>query len=1235
MTWHSLIDPALSGRLCLTLMHSVWQVSLLALILWSLDQFWRTASVERRYVLNVTALVMALVALPITYQLLDVSEPINNTISKITTLTTVAEPKPVSLPKSNTPVKTELIVSSETQTRTPLLQPADQLQPTTATASNIVAPSPVSRSSRWLLLAPWIVVIYAAGVALMLTRLIVASIRANRLGAQAVLITEGPLVEALRTLAQQWSMKVVPALARAEQIVVPKVVGIARPTILLPASAISGLSTDELEMILAHELAHVRRFDMWVNLLQRCAEAVLFFNPALWYLSRRISTLREYCCDEMTCRIPSASTSVFESRVHYATALLRIAELAKRTTAPHCDLSSLAASGKSPSEIRRRVARLFGEPLREPLRVSRTGVFTLLALGVTLAMVSLVSTSTAQTEAEVKSENKPASKPAPLSTTKAAKETKRPHTFQLNIVDPAGKPVPNASVEARINPAITAEQILRGSFDRAGTYGSFVKTDEKGVLKLTFPQRLKRFNFSIKQPGYTPYWAGWSPSKHPEEFTAKLDAAWTVGGVVVDDAGQPIEGARIKPSVDFKKRPGDNSKMGVGTQITTDAKGQWRFPHIPASKPSVYIAVNHPEFSPWRDRLARNEFEVKENQTPAGRIVLDRGLAITGSVTDENGKPVPGALVRTKFMNDLRKTTTDEQGVYLLTGCEPRLTRVVVSAKGRAPEVQEVRVDPEMQPVDFVLKPGGKIRIRVVDEQGKGLPKARILFQRWRGSWMGFFEFDYVNQSADENGVWEWNEGPLDEFQADICRPGGMYLSSQTLIARDEEYVFTPPKMLVPSGRVVDAKTKQPIKKFLVTHGVQSSRTQSRILWLTSDRSEAREGTYRLRIARDAPGHYIRVAAPGYRVAVSRKLKNTEGDVKLDFELEPAQDIATTILTPDGKPAIDAKIAVGVKNTQISIRNGDIRDSSTSATLVRSNTNGHFHTPATSEPFQLVITHPAGFAHYQSDSGPLPDPLRLTPWARVEGQFRIGNKPAPKVYLTIQESIFHQSNENGPQFSTWTIQPTGPDGRYDFDRVFPGKGYLSREISLMVHEGAREATSAIMVPLEFVAGKTIHLDLGRTGRPVIGKLVPPANHKEKVTWQFAMIDGYRFLDPPPGIMALEELQKDPQKYLTWYKNWKASDRYATEKASYEKYEAAHEKQMSESLRFSASVAPNGAFRIDDVPAGTYAMTVRFHSDNPKIHPSPGYLINHIFSVPPAEAKASTTPVDLGTLTLKK
>ncbi len=99
-----------------------------------------------------------------------------------------------------------------------------------------------------------------------------------------------------------WRLRSVPLIAQAERIAVPTVIGLLRPMILLPASALTALTANELELILAHELAHVRRFDLWVNLLQRLGEVVLFFNPAMWYLSRRISTLREYCCDELVCR---------------------------------------------------------------------------------------------------------------------------------------------------------------------------------------------------------------------------------------------------------------------------------------------------------------------------------------------------------------------------------------------------------------------------------------------------------------------------------------------------------------------------------------------------------------------------------------------------------------------------------------------------------------------------------------------------------------------------------------------------------------------------------------------------------------------------------------------------------------------------------------------------------------------------------------------------------------------
>ncbi|MDB5337844.1 MAG: blaR1 6, partial [Planctomycetaceae bacterium] len=77
----------------------------------------------------------------------------------------------------------------------------------------------------------------------------------------------------------------------------PILVGIIRPLILFPASTLAGISTEQLEMILLHELAHVRRWDNLINLIQRVIEAVLFFHPAVWWLSNRVRLEREHCCD--------------------------------------------------------------------------------------------------------------------------------------------------------------------------------------------------------------------------------------------------------------------------------------------------------------------------------------------------------------------------------------------------------------------------------------------------------------------------------------------------------------------------------------------------------------------------------------------------------------------------------------------------------------------------------------------------------------------------------------------------------------------------------------------------------------------------------------------------------------------------------------------------------------------------------------------------------------------------
>ena len=116
----------------------------------------------------------------------------------------------------------------------------------------------------------------------------------------------------------------------------PVVVGYLKPVILLPVSAATGLSPRELEMILAHEVAHVLRRDYLVNLLQALAEVVFFYHPAVWFLSAGLRTEREYCCDEVATQLCGDPRTL-------AQALSSLAELAY--TEAHTPRLVLAATG--------------------------------------------------------------------------------------------------------------------------------------------------------------------------------------------------------------------------------------------------------------------------------------------------------------------------------------------------------------------------------------------------------------------------------------------------------------------------------------------------------------------------------------------------------------------------------------------------------------------------------------------------------------------------------------------------------------------------------------------------------------------------------------------------------------------------------------------------------------------------------------------------------------------------
>ena len=88
-------------------------------------------------------------------------------------------------------------------------------------------------------------------------------------------------------------------LLESARVSVPIVVGWIKPTLLVPAAVLGGLAPSELEAVLAHELAHIRRHDYLVNLLQSAVETLLFYHPGVWWVSHVVRVEREHCCDDL------------------------------------------------------------------------------------------------------------------------------------------------------------------------------------------------------------------------------------------------------------------------------------------------------------------------------------------------------------------------------------------------------------------------------------------------------------------------------------------------------------------------------------------------------------------------------------------------------------------------------------------------------------------------------------------------------------------------------------------------------------------------------------------------------------------------------------------------------------------------------------------------------------------------------------------------------------------------
>jgi len=269
----------------------------------------------------------------------------------------------------------------------------------------------------------------------------------------------------------------------------PAVLGWFRPVVLLPMRALTGMDEQQIEAVIAHELAHIRRLDCFVNLFQIAAETLLFYHPAVWWVSQRVRAERENCCDD-------EAISICGDALVYARALTLMEEW---RTAP----ALMMAANRSP--LAERVVRLLGlsgDAATGRTRMAGLGVSFVCLTGALLAGNAFLGVAHASlgTSSSAKELQESSSiiivKPEPVSAKERAAQAAKP----AGKTEPAPKP-PSSNDK---NPPPASDDNKKQSYLDAMEASGFKNLDVDEIIAMKIQGVTPEYIKAIRDLGLQP-----------------------------------------------------------------------------------------------------------------------------------------------------------------------------------------------------------------------------------------------------------------------------------------------------------------------------------------------------------------------------------------------------------------------------------------------------------------------------------------------------------------------------------------------------------------------------------------------------------------------------------------------------------------------------------------------------------------------------------------------------------
>jgi len=308
MMQESLINSPLLAALAITLIHFLWQGALVALVLKTLLSLISFQKSQLRYALSSLAMIGYLLLPAITFFVVyDI----------------------------------ELRQATSLVHALPLLDQHFYLEQMQANTWYM----------EWLEFLPALSIVWLTIVCVLALKLIIELYNVNKLPIQGCIAADKALQTRFDTLIEKVGLSRKVVLLLSSRTNVPMAIGWLKPVVLIPFSMLSGLSPQQLDMLLLHELAHIRRHDYLVNFLQTLVEILLFFHPAVRWVSKQMRNEREYCSDDIAVQHSGSS-------VAYAHTLADTASLCQKHRHDSIPNMAMAASG---GDLKQRVVRLLDQ----------------------------------------------------------------------------------------------------------------------------------------------------------------------------------------------------------------------------------------------------------------------------------------------------------------------------------------------------------------------------------------------------------------------------------------------------------------------------------------------------------------------------------------------------------------------------------------------------------------------------------------------------------------------------------------------------------------------------------------------------------------------------------------------------------------------------------------------------------------------------------------------------------